>query len=121
MSTAEERLKILEMIREGRLNAEEGARLLQALHLSAKKGNAHTGREPRWLRVRVTDLQTSKTTVNVNLPMSLVNVGVRMGARFVPKEAEFDAEQVMEHIKAGFIGKVVDMETNGEHVEVWVE
>ena len=53
--------------------------------------------------------------------MSLVNVGVRMGARFIPKESNFDAEGVMEQIRGGAVGKVVDMESNGEHVEVWVE
>ncbi len=121
MSTAEERLKILEMIREGKLSAEEGARLLQALNVGAKKAQTGSGREPRWLRVRVTDVQSGKTTVNVNLPMSLVNVGVRMGARFIPKESNFDAEGVMDQIRGGAVGKVVDMESNGEHVEVWVE
>ena len=32
MSTSEERLKILNMIAEGKISAEEGAQLLKALH-----------------------------------------------------------------------------------------
>jgi hypothetical protein len=118
MTTAEERLKILEMIREGRISAEEGARLLQALNINAKR--QPPTREPKWLRVQVTDVRTGKQKVNVNLPMSLVNVGVRLGARFIPN-TDIDAENLMEQIKSGQMGKVADMVVEGEHVEVWVE
>jgi hypothetical protein len=121
MATSEERMKILDMIREGKLKAEEGARLLQALQAGSKK--AADKRDSRWLRVRVTDLKSGKAKVNVNLPMSLVNVGIKMGARFIPKDANFDAEGVMEAIKAGTTGKIVDMEDtgDGERIEIWVE
>jgi hypothetical protein len=123
MTTAEERLKILDMIREGKINADEGARLLQALHAGAKKAAPNTDhREARWLRVRVTDMQTNKTKVNVNLPMSLVNVGIRMGARFIStKDSTFDADMILQQIKAGAMGKIVDMQEDGEHIEIWVE
>ncbi|HKZ69475.1 MAG TPA: hypothetical protein VJ020_05310, partial [Anaerolineales bacterium] len=74
-------------------------------------------------RVRVTDLATGKTKVNVNLPMSLVNVGLKMSARFAP---ELDREQmttIAEALRAGALGKVVDVvdEKDGEHVEVFIE
>ena len=121
MATSEERVKILEMIREGKINAQEGARLLQALQ-SNKKAN-ETARDPRWLRVRVTDLKTSQAKVNVNLPMSLVSVGIKMGARFAPTSANFNYGEIMDAIKGGATGKVADVEDldKGERVEVWVE
>lgn len=119
MTTSEERIKILQMISEGKLSPEEGTRLLQALQSGAKKTNDK--RNPRSLRVRVTDLRSGKTKASVNLPMSLVNVGIRMGARFVPKDSAFDADSVLESIRAGAIGKVVDFEDDDEHVEIWVE
>ena len=37
MTTAEERLKILKMIQEGKITAEEGAKLLKALTASGQK------------------------------------------------------------------------------------
>jgi hypothetical protein len=120
MTTSEERLKILEMIREGKLNPEEGARLLQALQASAKKQNERRA-DPRWLRVRVTDMKTGKNQVSVNLPMSLVSVGIKMGARFVPRDSNFDYGSIMEAIKSGQMGKVADFENEGERVEIWVE
>jgi hypothetical protein len=73
--------------------------------------------------VRVTDVASGKTRVNVNLPMSLVNVGLKMSARFAP---ELDQEQmnvIAEALKAGSLGKVIDVvdEEDGEHVEVFIE
>jgi len=65
MATAEERLKILEMVQEHKISPEEGARLLQALQAGSKKGN--NGRDPRWLRIRITDLKSGQAKVNVNI------------------------------------------------------
>ncbi len=122
MVSSEERMKILDMVREGKISAEEGARLLTALQAGSKKGES-SGREPRWLRVRVTDLTTNRTKVSVNIPMGLVNVGMKMGARFVPSNANFDYQGIMDAIKSGETGKIVDYEdaTEAERVEVWIE
>ena len=120
MPTVEERMKILDMIRDGKISAEEGARLLQALQAGAKKANGST-RDPRWLRIRVTDMKTGQNKVNVNIPMSLVNVGIKMGARFAPTSVNYD--EIMDAIKAGNTGKIVDIEdqTEGERIEIWSE
>ncbi len=121
MATAEERMKILDMVREGKVSAEEGARLLQALTAGGKK--AAGGRDPRWLRVRITDIASGRTKVSVNIPMSLVSVGIKMGARFAPTNANFDYQNVMDAIKSGASGKIVDIEDQdeGERVEIWIE
>ncbi|MBN1680069.1 MAG: hypothetical protein JW966_07240 [Anaerolineae bacterium] len=123
MTTAEERMRILEMIQQGTVSAEEGANLLKALGSSKPKPPASPSRDPRVLRVRITDLVSGKAKVNVNIPMSLVNVGIKLGARFTPSNAEVDYDEIMEAIKGGASGKLVDVEDleSGEHVEVWVE
>ena len=124
MTTSEERMRILQMIHEGKVTAEEGARLLQALGSSGKQAPPTSPRrDPRLLRVRITDLNSGKTKVNVNIPMSLVNVGIKLGARFTPSSAEVNYDEIMEAIQSGASGKVVDVEDaeGGEHVEVWVE
>jgi len=127
MATAEERMKILKMVEEGKISAEDGAKLLSALNDSRKGAGAPaaspTGGEARWFRVRVTDLATGKTKVNVNIPMGLVNVGIKMGARFAPG---FDSEQmeaIAAALKAGALGKIVETtdEEEGERVEIFVE
>ncbi len=124
MTTAEERLRILQMIQEGKITAEEGANLLQALGGAGKtKPSSPPTRDPRLLRVRITDLNTGKTKVNVNIPMGLVNVGVKLGARFAPSHANINYDEIMDAIKSGASGKLADVEDleSGEHVEIWVE
>ena len=124
MTTAEERMRILQMIQEGKVTAEEGARLLQALGSSSRNTPPPPpARDPRLLRVRITDMDSGKTKVNVNIPMGLVNVGIKLGARFTPSHADVDYDEIMDAIKSGASGKLVDIEDNesGEHVEVWVE
>jgi hypothetical protein len=128
MATTEERMQILNMVAEGTISAEEGAKLLAALEPSAvkKKVVLGTGSEPsspRWFRVRVTDLETGRDKVNINLPMSLVDVGTRMGARFAPELGEMDFEEIMQQIKRGAQGKIIEVEDieDGERVEIYVE
>lgn len=123
MATSEERLKILKMIEEGKISAEEGARLLAALAKAERKRAAAAPGEGRWLRVRVTDVDSGKTAVNVNLPISLVNVGLRMGARFVPEMEGVSMDELEESIRQGVTGKIIDIvdEQERQRVEVYVE
>jgi hypothetical protein len=123
MTTAEERMRILQMIQDGKITAEEGATLLQALGSGKPKTPPSPGRDPRLLRVRITDLHSGKTKVNVNIPMGLVHVGVKLGARFAPSSSEINYNEILDAIKGGASGKVADVEDveSGEHVEIWVE
>jgi hypothetical protein len=124
MATSEERIKILRMLEEGKINAEEASRLLRALTKSKdEQPVTPADGSQRWLRVRVTDLQRERTSVNVNLPMDLVNVGLRMGARFSPEMEGLDLDEISEALRQGLTGKIVDVidEEEGQRVEVYVE
>jgi hypothetical protein len=127
MATVEERMKILKMVEEGKISAEDGAKLLAALTESRKPPSPPNmpivGSEARWFRVRVTDLATGKTKVNVNIPMGLVNVGIKMGARFAPGLESEQMETIAEALRSGMVGKIVEAtdEEDGERVEIFVE
>jgi hypothetical protein len=125
MSTAEERIKILNMVAEGKITAEEGAELLKALRSAAEKSQAAPpgAPEPRYMRVRVTSMQTDQVKVNITIPMSLIDVGLRMGARFAPDLEGLDFEDVMTAIRDGQRGRILDVEDedDGERVEIFVE
>jgi hypothetical protein len=126
MTTAEERMQILNMVAEGTISADEGAKLLAALESEKKRAprSTMTGPStPRWVRVRVTDLETGRSKVNVNLPMSLVEVGTRVGARFAPELEAMNITDIIEQIKSGAQGKIVEVEDleDGERVEIYVE
>jgi len=127
MASAEERMQILKMIEDGKISAADGAELLRAL--SREKGPTAMveplkgASNPRWFRVRVTDLNSGRNKVNVNIPFGLVNVGLKMGARFAPDMEGVDFEQIMEAVRSGQQGKVLDVmdEEGGERVEIFVE
>ena len=125
MATNEERMKILRMIDEGKITAEEGARLLATLSESRKAAT----RKPalrgssggaRWLKVRVTDTVTGKAKATVNLPLGLVDAGLNIASKYAPDVA-FD--ELVEAINAGAEGKIIDVydEEDGEHVEIFIE
>ncbi|MBN1934308.1 MAG: hypothetical protein JW934_06570 [Anaerolineae bacterium] len=120
---SEERARILQMVSEGKVSAEEGAKLLAALRESAPKVRSPNSTSGRWFRVRVTDVESGRTKVNVNLPLSLVSVAAKMGARFSPEINEIDWEELMQAIQEGAEGKLVEVEDDqgGERVEVFVE
>lgn len=131
MVSTEERMRILMMIQEGKISAAEGARLIEALDdLSAPTPPApqpirgyEGGRKPSYLRVLVTDTDTGKARVNVRLPVSLINSGMRMGARFAPEIEGLDMEDLNAWLNSGEIGQIVDIfdEEDGEHIEVFLE
>jgi hypothetical protein len=126
MASVEERMQILRMIEEGKISATEGAELLRALESSNRKTATEPlkgSSRPRWFRVRVTDIQTGRKKVDVNIPMGLVNVGIKMGAKFAPEIDGSQYENIMDAIRSGQQGKIVDVfdEEDGEHVEIFVE
>ncbi len=130
MASSEERLKVLKMVQEGKITAEEATELLNMLEAAAGPRAPKTPIPPappspagRWLRVRVTDTDTGKTRVNVRLPLSMVNTGLKMGMRFAPQVEGLSIDQLGEFINSGEIGQIVDVfdEEDGEHVEVFIE
>ncbi len=137
MVTAEERIKILQMLQEGKISSEAAAQLLQALGDGDTEPSrnrwqpsrnvdvvpAEQGRRPRWLRVRVTDTNSGRPRVNVRLPMSLVNLGLKLGARYTPEIEGLDVQALIEAAQAGENGAFVDVvdDEDGERVEVFLE
>ncbi len=134
--TTEERLKVLKMVQEGKLSAEDAVNLLAALDDApgAKTSAANPSpaaaatsagrRDNRWFRVRITDTDSGKTRVNVRMPIGMVSAGLKMGMRFAPVQVEgLDTQDLMSFIKSGEIGQIVDVydDEDGEHVEVFIE
>ena len=130
MTLTEERLQILKMLEDGKITVDEAATLLAALESGVKK--ERTVLQPgmpgvaQWLRVRVTDQKSGKQKVTVNVPVSLVDVALKVGAKFAPELDEMDSNVVMEAIEAirsGAQGKIVEVEDDdsGDRVEVFVE
>ncbi|MEJ2485100.1 MAG: hypothetical protein P8Y72_07150 [Anaerolineales bacterium] len=126
MATSEERLKILQMIQDGKISAEDGAKLLSAISQNAqaqKTRTASRNRESRYMRVRVTDMNSGKTKVSVNLPLGLVDAGLNIASNFMPDMSADASENIRDAIHEGLTGKIVDVmdEDDNEHIEIFIE
>lgn len=134
---SQEKLRVLELIQEGKVNAEQGLELIQAMESGAKE--TPSGSSDRVFRVKV---DGDKTKVNVNIPMRLVRVAskfVGLGMNFIPPEArsemdkrgidlsEIDFKELVDLIDQGLVdGKLVDIEVDDPNeghmtVAVYVE
>lgn len=126
MVTSEERMKILKLISDGKITADEGSKLISALSQRSEKAvkSAKRSLTNQMLRVRVTDMSTGKTKVNVNVPMKLVDAGLNIAAQFTP---EMENAQMMDAVKEALAenmsGKIIDVidEEDREHVEIFIE
>ena len=124
---AEERMQILKMIEEGKVSAAEGLELMNALEQSANVEALVSKKPAKWLKVRVKTME-DKTKVRVNIPISLVDVGLKLGAAYAPQLKEsgldkIDMNEIIEAVKSGAEGKIVDIEDEDSQtkVEVYVE
>ena len=128
MANSEERMKILKMIEEGKISADDGSKLLSALS-DTRRGLPMPPRPPgmgssaRWLRIRVTDTRTGRSKASVQIPLALVDAGMKIGAHFAPEVEGVDMTNVMEALRMGVTGKIIDVtdDEDGEHVEIYVE
>jgi hypothetical protein len=127
MTSVEERMKILKMIEDGKISAEEGAKLLATL-AEGRRGPldaAAPGRSgtPRMLRIRVTDMNSGRSKASVQIPLALVDAGLKIGAHFAPEVEGVDMSNVMDAMRSGVTGKIIDVvdDEDGEHVEIYIE
>ncbi|HXQ11099.1 MAG TPA: hypothetical protein VN805_08925 [Caulobacteraceae bacterium] len=97
---SEDRKRILELLAEGKINADEAERLIAALAGEGAGPRAERSeaprRAPKYLRVIVdaNDLGHA-TKVNIRVPMQLLRAGVRLGG-LIPRQAR---EQVNEALQ----------------------
>ena len=130
-----ERQEILDLLAKGKITADEAADLLGQTTPAAEKTaapipepvetaeKAAPETKPAWLRVRVSDLETGKNKVSVNIPLRMLDFGLKLGRRFSPELEGLDYNELtglMADMGAGTLVEVEDEESNG-HVQVFVE
>lgn len=117
----EERRRILEMVQDGRITADEAVRLLDALRAQAEDAQKRR-RKPRWVRIRVTDTDSERVRVNLTLPVGVVRAGLRAGGSIAGMEG-LDMSTLEDMLNRGETGYILDMQDveDGEHVEIFIE
>ena len=106
------------------MTADQGARLLAEVEAEPSVVSAvEPADKARWMRICVTDLTSSQPKVNIRLPASLVDVGLRMGAQFLPGASAAQVAELLKSVTEGKVGKVAEVEDpdSGERVEIFVE
>jgi hypothetical protein len=134
--------KILEMLADNKITADEADRLLKALGSETAPAPVVEGSKRNWkyLRVTVTPGENAERQdkVNVRVPMSLIRAGIKLTALIPPhvqeridenlrdKGINFDIKSVKKEDLEELIEALADMEVNvdghrGEKVRVFVE
>ncbi len=124
-NVSEERMQILEMVEDGKITAAEAMELFSALERNDQEIMPKT--DAKWLKVRVYTMD-DKPKVNVNIPISLVDVGLKLAKKYDPKLKEsgldnIDLDEILDAIKNGAEGKIVDVidEEEQTKIKVYVE
>jgi hypothetical protein len=117
----DEQDRVLKLLEEKKITAEEAARLLDAISHSDGGGGRN-----RFLKVRVFDRNSEQAKVNVTLPIGVVKWGMNFmpeSAKAKIEEQEIDMKLITEALEKDITGKIVDVEDEkkGQHVEVWLE
>ena len=124
----EEIKKVLEMLKEEKINDEEAAELLEALREAKKEEETIplSTKKKRFLKIRVT--KGEKPQVNINIPFSLVNWGLNLASKLGKNTINIEGKEIpidMDELNKAmndpeFTGKIVDIwdEEEGEHVEI---
>jgi hypothetical protein len=124
-NVSEERMQILEMVEEGKINTKDAMELLNALETNQEAITPK--KDAKWLKIRVRTMDDNPK-VNVNIPLSLVDVGLKLAKKFDPKLEDsgldqIDLDEIIEAVKNGAEGQIVDVEDeeNQTKVKVYVE
>ncbi len=113
----EEKRKILEMVKEGKITFEEAEQLLDKLNLGESSEKVARIKKPnskKFLRVRVTE--EDKVKANVNIPIALAEVGLNL----IPKSKlkvdgkQINMDQILKLIEEGTEGELVNIDAEDE-------
>ncbi len=78
----------------------------------------------RWLHIHVSDLETGRNRVKVNVPLGLVQFGFKIGAHFTNEVDEQVMKSVMEALRSEEVsGTLVEVEDedDNERVHIFVD
>lgn len=136
MNNTDEKIRILNMVQDGKITAEEAAKLLEALEVKEEKneveilsnfdGGSSTKGKPRWLRIVVSDTMTGKKKVNLKVPVAFLKSGMNLASKINVGDGvlnQIDLEGVLMANSENPSGVLVDIEEteSGEHVLITLE
>jgi len=76
---------------------------------------------PRWLHVHVSDTESQRERIRINIPIGVVQAGLRFGSRLGCGLTGDIWENVMDALRDDKMGTLVEVEEHGERVHVFVD
>jgi len=129
VTMSEERMQVLKMLEEGKINAEEAEKLLSEIGAGESVQPRATGKA-KMIRIRVFEGSLEKPKVRVSIPISLA----KFAMNFVPNEQKarindlnIDLDEIIRQVEEGAEGHLVDVEDVDDEtgkptkVEIWVD
>ena len=123
MSTPEQ-MKILQMLQEGTIKAEEAAGLLEALEEGEE---SRPSSEPgKLLKIKVSDTYSGAVKVNIGVPLGFARFLkdlIPASERERIENQGVDLDALFANLDSGTKGKLVDVEDvqDGHLIEIWIE
>jgi hypothetical protein len=119
-----EKMKVLQMLEDGKINTEEAAKLLEALE-DGQEGSP-ASEAGKVLKIKVSDKHTGSVKVNIGVPLGFARflkdlIPASERARIENQGVDLDA--VFANLDSGVKGKLVDVEDvkDGHLIEIWIE
>lgn len=121
-----EKKKILEMVQEGKVNAEEAARLFDALDQDKQEAAEASSSPATMVKIKVSDKHTGEVKTNISLPLKIarfLKALVPAGERERLESQGIDLDTIFARFDSDVRGKLVEVEDrqNGHLIEVWIE
>lgn len=121
----DERDRILHLVEDGQITAEQASQLLDALDALDVPARPGERRRDPIIHVRATGLNEhkQKMVVNANLPLSLLRLSLRLGLRLIPQVNGRALDELLGAVEKGVSGRMLDLQDleRGERVEIFVE
>jgi hypothetical protein len=118
---SEEKIRILKMVESGKISAEEGATLLEAIEETPEeKASGQQSSLGRILNIKVTNSETGEAKVNLKVPLGVAHIIKSLiPAAELQKlqERGINLDLLFQNIDSGAIGQLIDVEDK-EHNQI---
>jgi len=126
MPDSEERIRVLQMIAEGKITANEGARLLEAMRAADQSSSSRRQTaevSPQWLHLRLSDPTSGQVKTDVSIPLSIVQIGLELGLRLTGNDHTAEVDQLVRALQEGREGKLLEAidKESGQRLEIFIE
>lgn len=127
MSPAGDRLKgerftILQMVQDGTITPDEGARLLEAMDRAERMVSIPAPPAPpktKDVRFIVTNAN-GQNEVDITLPYGLVEMGLNIANKVAPGRVP-DTTEIRKSIQSGFTGSLLNIHNGNDRIEIIVQ